>query len=71
MFKAMQQGTIAKKMDDKGFGFIKVEGEDKDLFFHATELKDIGFDDLSEGDAVQFEVVEGEKGLSATNVSKV
>lgn len=66
----MQQGTIAKKMD-KGFGFIKIEGEEKDLFFHATELQGVGFDDLSEGDAVEFEVVEGEKGLSATNVSKV
>jgi CspA family cold shock protein len=66
----MQQGTIAKKMD-KGFGFIKIEGEEKDLFFHATELQGIGFDDLSEGDAVEFEVVDGQKGLNATNVSKV
>jgi CspA family cold shock protein len=66
----MQQGTIAKKME-KGFGFIKVEGEEKDLFFHATELQGIGWDDISEGDAVEFELTQGDKGPNATNVSKV
>lgn len=69
----MQQGTVAKKMD-QGFGFIKVDGaaEDaKDLFFHATELQGISFDELSEGDTVEFEVTQGDKGPNATNVSKV
>jgi CspA family cold shock protein len=63
------QGTIAKLMD-KGFGFIKYEGSDKDLFFHANELVELSFDDLREGDAVTFEIAEGEKGPNAVQVKK-
>lgn len=62
-------GTI-KTLTGKGFGFISREGETKDLFFHSKELKGVTFDELRVGDAVTFEVVEGEKGLSATNVSR-
>jgi CspA family cold shock protein len=65
----MQTGKIARLMD-KGFGFIKIDGEEKDLFFHANELQDIAFDDLKEDDDVQFEVAEGQKGPNATNVSR-
>jgi CspA family cold shock protein len=64
-------GTIVKLMTDRGFGFIKPEGGDKDLFFHARGV--VGstvYDDLREGDAVTFEVEEGPKGPSATNVAK-
>jgi len=64
------KGTI-KKLTDKGFGFIAQDGEDKDLFFHATELQDVDFNDLREGDAVEFEVVQSDKGLNATNVKRV
>lgn len=66
----MQKGTI-KKVMEKGFGFIGVEGQDKDLFFHMNELQNVSFDDLREGDAVEFETENGPKGLSAVNVSKV
>lgn len=66
----MQEGTIARIMD-RGYGFISREGEDKDLFFHSNELQGVEFDDLKEGDKVTFEVVEGQKGPSATNVSRV
>ncbi|HUY62672.1 MAG TPA: cold shock domain-containing protein [Candidatus Paceibacterota bacterium] len=66
----MQQGTVAKKTD-KGFGFIKREGQEKDLFFHSNELKNISFDELQEGDTVSFEVGESPKGPNAVNVSKV
>lgn len=66
----MQKGTIARIMD-KGYGFISVEGSDKDLFFHSNELQGVSFDDLKEGDNVEFEVTEGQKGPSATNVSRV
>lgn len=66
----MQKGSIARLMD-KGFGFISIEGQDKDLFFHMNELQNVDFDSLQEGDAVEFEVVDGEKGPSAVNVSKV
>lgn len=65
----MQKGTI-KRLTDRGFGFISREGEDKDLFFHAKELQGVEFNDLKEGDAVQFEVSESPKGPSATNVSR-
>jgi len=65
----MQQGTIAKLMD-KGYGFIKREGEAKDLFFHANEVQGTDFNSLQEGDAVEFEVVDTPKGQQATNVKK-
>jgi len=65
----MQQGTVARIMD-KGYGFIQREGEEKDLFFHATEVKDGAFNDLREGDAVQFEVEEDSKGARAVQVSR-
>ena len=61
-------GTI-KTLTDRGFGFITREGEAKDLFFHSNELNGVAFDELKEGDAVTFEVVEGDKGPSAKNVS--
>ena len=65
----MNKGTIAR-LTDKGFGFIAREGEEKDLFFHANELKDVEYNDLREGDEVTFEVAEGPKGLNAVNVAK-
>ena len=66
---SMQNGTIVRIMD-KGFGFISREGEDKDLFFHANEVSGTEFNDLREGDSVTFEVVDGPKGPSATNVAR-
>lgn len=63
------KGTI-KRLTDKGFGFISREGETKDLFFHSNELKGVTFDELKVGDVVTFEVAQGEKGPSATNVSR-
>jgi CspA family cold shock protein len=65
----MQQGTI-KRLTDRGFGFIAIEGQEKDLFFHSNELKGVTFEELKEGDKVQFEVTQSEKGPNATNVSR-
>lgn len=62
-------GTI-KTLTDRGFGFIAREGEAKDLFFHSKELNGVTFDELKVGDSVTFEVVDGEKGPAATNVSR-
>jgi len=62
-------GTI-KTLTDKGFGFIAREGEVKDLFFHSNDLKGVTFDELKTGDAVTFEVVQGDKGPSAKNVQR-
>lgn len=61
---------VIKTLTDRGFGFISREGEAKDLFFHSKELQGVTFDELKVGDAVTFEVVEGEKGPSAVGVSR-
>ena len=61
---------IIKTLTDKGFGFIAREGESKDLFFHSSALVGVSFDELKTGDAVTFEVVDGEKGPAATNVAR-
>lgn len=64
------KGSIVRKRDE-GYGFIKPEDGEKDVFFHASSLVEIAFDDLKEGDFVTFEVEEGPKGPAATNVQKV
>lgn len=66
----MEQGTIASLVSERGFGFIAREGADKDLFFHSNELVGVEFNELKKGDAVQFEIAEGPKGLSAVKVSR-
>lgn len=53
---------------DKGFGFIKREGEAKDLFFHSNELDGVDFNSLHEGDKVKFTVAQGPKGPNAVGV---
>ena len=62
-------GVIKKKMD-KGFGFISVPGQDKDLFFHSKSLVGVTFEELNEGDNVTFETEESPKGLNAVNVNR-
>ena len=66
----MAKGTI-KRLTDRGFGFIAQEGSDKDLFFHSSELVGVEFNDLKEGDKVQFEVSESPKGPNATKVERI
>lgn len=63
------KGTI-KTLTDRGFGFISREGETKDLFFHSKELKGVTFEELKVGDMVTFDIVEGNKGPAAANVSR-
>ncbi|GMQ95426.1 MAG: cold shock domain-containing protein [Patescibacteria group bacterium] len=63
------KGTI-KTLTDRGFGFITPEGEEKDLFFHSKDLVGVTFDELAQGDAMTFEVEEGEKGPNAKNVQR-
>ncbi|MDP3770350.1 MAG: cold shock domain-containing protein [bacterium] len=67
----MQEGTIARLVTEKGFGFIKRDGQEKDLFFHSNELVDTTFDQLREGDKVTFEVADSPKGPNAIKVTKV
>ena len=59
---------VIKKKTDKGFGFIAVEGMEKDLFFHSKSFVGVSFDDLNEGDKVTFETEDTPKGMSAINV---
>ncbi|MCT4543538.1 MAG: cold shock domain-containing protein [Vallitalea sp.] len=66
----MNQGTVKWFDTKKGFGFISVEGGD-DIFVHFSAIMDQGFKSLDEGDKVEFEVINGDKGPQASNVSKV
>ena len=62
---------VIKKLTDKGFGFIAVEGEEKDLFFHSKELQGVTYAELKEGDRVSFEKADSPKGPNATNVKRI
>lgn len=66
----MKQGTVKWFNSEKGFGFIEVEGED-DVFVHFSAIEGDGFKTLDEGQQVEFEVVEGNRGLQAANVVKL
>ncbi|HBL39488.1 TPA: cold-shock protein [Candidatus Uhrbacteria bacterium] len=62
-------GSIAR-LTDKGFGFIAVEGQEKDTFFHSSALVGVGYDELREGDAVTFDVEDSDRGPRAVNVKR-
>lgn len=62
-------GTI-KRLTDKGFGFIGVEGMEKDLFFHGNALVGVTFNELREGDVLSFDVEDSPKGKNAVNVKR-
>ena len=67
----MAQGTIKWFDNKKGFGFIAQDQGGPDVFVHFSCIEGDGFKTLSEGDRVQFEVVNSDKGLKATNVSRI
>ena len=66
----MPKGTVKWFNDGKGFGFIAQEGG-KDVFVHFSAIEASGFRSLAEGEEVEFDIVEGPKGLQAANVKKV
>lgn len=65
-----ERGAVKWFNDSKGFGFIAREGE-SDVFVHHSAIQGIGFKSLAEGQRVEFEVVQGQKGLQAKEVVKL
>jgi len=65
----MEKGTVKWFNSEKGYGFISRENGD-DVFVHFSAITMDGFKTLEEGQAVQFEIVQGDKGPQATNVAK-
>ena len=66
----MEKGTVKWFNGSKGYGFITRE-QGEDVFVHFKAIVGDGFKSLDEGDAVQFEVAEGPKGLQANNVTRL
>jgi CspA family cold shock protein len=66
-------GTVKWFKNEKGFGFITRDDGEKDVFVHHSAIQDAsgGFKSLNEGDKVEFDVIQGEKGPAAENVRKL
>jgi CspA family cold shock protein len=64
-------GTVKWFKDDKGFGFITREDGESDVFVHHSAIQGEGFKTLMEGDRVEFDVVQGQKGPAAENLVKL
>ena len=65
----MATGKVKWFNDSKGFGFVEVD-DGTDAFVHHSEIQGDGYKSLAEGEAVDFDVIQGEKGPKATNVRK-
>ena len=65
----MPKGTVKWFNDSKGYGFIS-QPDGPDVFVHHTAIEGSGFKTLSEGEAVEFEITQGPKGLQASNVRR-
>ncbi len=64
----MAQGRVKWFNDQKGFGFITISGEEKDVFVHYTAISGSGFKSLQENQLVEFDIQQGPKGPQAVNV---
>ncbi len=66
----MTIGKVKWFNEAKGYGFIEPDGGGRDVFVHYSAIQGEGYKTLSEGQQVEFEVIQGEKGPQASNVSK-
>jgi len=64
------RGTVKWFNNDKGYGFIQYQ-EDNDIFVHYSMIQEEGYKSLSEGDVVEFDLIETDKGLQAIKVCKI
>ena len=65
----MAKGTVKRIIRERGFGFIAAE-DGREIFFHRSELQDVDFDSIGEGDPLEFSIVKGKKGPQAVGVKK-
>jgi CspA family cold shock protein len=65
------KGKVKWFNNAKGFGFIQADGQEKDIFVHHTAIKADGFRTLNQGEEVQFDLIQGPKGLKAENVLRL
>ena len=67
----MSTGKVKWFNKDKGFGFITIDGSNEDIFVHFSAINSNGFKTLEEGQAVEFDIVEGDRGQQAANVTAI
>ncbi|ATW29329.1 cold-shock protein [Candidatus Williamhamiltonella defendens] len=65
------KGKVKWFNESKGFGFITPDDNSKDVFVHFSAIQDSGFKTLNEGQGVEFEIADGQKGPSAVDVNKI